>query len=388
MNKESTSSNTKIVEKSKMESVANTNSVKNKKPVDLNPDSLPQQEGVITTNEPKSNKAKKLEMRAQERKEREMKIIAKEEEKKAKEKEDNGRGMIDTIIGKTIDMQTRTTPVSREQKAEIAEMTREQMRGNCEFLCITSIRAIILLCKKYSAFIGCTHEIQNYLKAIMLVNNKKNHEREPFVKTHVNSFYKLMDIKIEELRKLDLTWLSNKEEEILITYGRNKMAKLPLSTLYIHLNKLNSNQGIRDATTLDYNLWCLFRDLSLARKAVKDADLFAEQARELHTPTEAEDITATLTESIRDIVINDPVVASIPEDMPTNMDELGTVFTSAMKQLQNSPALGQMIQGLGKSLANGSLDLNTMAETVYASATKQQPPPERDEERDEETEDE
>jgi hypothetical protein len=270
-----------------------------------------------------------------------------------------------------------------DKQREQATSKAKEMLGfiDGELSAIKHIRVILTLAKQYSTFIGSADEIQAYIKAIVLINNKKQAEKDKAIKSHLTSFYKLMEIKIGELRKSNLNWLHSKEQDIIITYGRNKTAKLPLSGLYTHLNSLTTNQGVKDANSLDYELWCLFRDLSYAQKAnAKDGDLFAENAEEVHVSNESEEMVGDLSSSIRDKVLNDPAVAS-------GNYETGTVVNSVISQLQTSPEIQATLANIGTNVRDGNFDFGSLLNSVM-SGIQRSPMDEAARKADEGTEDE
>jgi len=242
----------------------------------------------------------------------------------------------------------------------------------CNFLC-----KILLLGIKYSKpgkhgkGISDENGMKEYHKLLVeTLNNKNNESKMKYATSHSQSVKKLFEAYKEQIREYDNHIWLEEEGEIVLSYGKNQTAILPLSKIYSYISnldrkyveKLENNKQEKpeetkerkevenDAGELDHHLWKIF---SLATDAQDERTEYEERALHLVSGGDATkkgivDVSRRLREKFIDDKSN---YDSNGEVIP------GVLVGKVIGHLDETGELNSTIKGVIGGLDKGNFDL-------------------------------
>lgn len=128
--------------------------------------------------------------------------------------------------------------VSRKKVAALSPAAQQIMNSKNEFeLAFDQIKNIIFKVASFKLWSEDTGFL-NYKKLVLsTMKNKDTEDKMKYIKGHCEPFLRLYNNYRDSILEEDMGFLTNKDEMINLRVGKSGQAILPLSAIYIHLQK-------------------------------------------------------------------------------------------------------------------------------------------------------
>lgn len=283
---------------------------------------------------------------------------------------------IDEIVEKSMEasgkkLSAAERNLAKQQASKLLSQLNPSIQ-TCTFLC-----KILLLGIKYSKpgkhgkGIGEHEGMREYHSLLSsTINNKDSKIKMKYANSHSETIKKLFEAYKENIREYqDHTWLET-EADIVLTYGKNKTAVLPLSDIYTYISNLDKKHVARleqnknekpeetaarrevenDAGELDHHLWKIF---SLATDSQDEKTEYEDRALALVAGGDA---------TKKDIVSVSRRMREKFTDDKSNYDANGEVIPAVLvgnvlNHLETTGELNSTIKNVISGIDKGNFDL-------------------------------
>lgn len=132
--------------------------------------------------------------------------------------------------------------VSKQKVAKLSPAAQKIMNSKNEFeLAFDQIKNIIFKVQSFKIWSENVGFL-NYKKLVLsTLKNKDSEDKMKYIKGHCAPYLRLYNTYRESILEEDMGFLTNKNEMVNLTAGKSGQAILPLSEIYIHLQKTNED---------------------------------------------------------------------------------------------------------------------------------------------------
>lgn len=263
--------------------------------------------------------------------------------------------------------------VSKKKVAALSPVGQQLMNSKSEFeLAFDQIKNIIFKVMSFKLWSEDSGFLTYKKLVLSTMKNKDAEDKAKYIKGHCEPYLRMYIAYKDSILEEDLGFLTNKDQMVNLTAGKSGQAVLPLSAIYIHLQKTDE-AAMED---LEGKLFTIFKHL--AKEGGEDRKRLEKicSQYEMDEDQSAAKTIGGLVETVKGSMGNLDLNGKEP-----TFAELAPM----VQQIMSNGSLQANMGKLATDLMTGKLDIPTLVGQVRNAATEEK---KVDEENEEDSEDE